>query len=106
MIARRRNTGSRPGHLKDDEAASFRGVARAKAAGRTGGFIKIIGDRTSGRLLGGHIIGPSAGELIHEIALGLLLEARTEDLARLIHVHPTLSEGLNAAAGGVHRPAS
>jgi len=84
----------------------FGGVARAKAAGTTRGLIKLVGDRTTGRLLGGHIIGPSAGELIHEIALGLLLGARTAELARMIHVHPTLSEGTNAAAGGMHRPAT
>lgn len=94
------------GHDVSVNVERFRGVARARAAGRTRGFIKIIGDRASGRLLGGHIIGPSAGELIHEIALGLVLGAATADLARMIHVHPTLSEGLNAAAGGVHRPAS
>ncbi|MDT8368990.1 MAG: mercuric reductase [Longimicrobiales bacterium] len=85
---------------------AFRGVARAKAAGTIAGLIKLVGDRDSGRLLGGHILGPSAGELIHEIALALMLEADAADLARMIHVHPTLSEGLNAAAGGVHRPAS
>ncbi|MDT8369728.1 MAG: dihydrolipoyl dehydrogenase [Longimicrobiales bacterium] len=83
----------------------FLGVARAKAAGTTRGLIKLVGDRQSGRLLGGHILGPSAGELIHEITLALMLEARAGDLARMIHVHPTLSEGINAAAGGVHRPA-
>ncbi len=83
----------------------FRGVARAKAAGTTRGLIKLVGDRDTGRLLGGHILGPSAGELIHEIALALTLEADAADLARMIHVHPTLSEGVNAAAGGVHRPA-
>lgn len=94
------------GHDVSANVERFRGVARAKAAGTTRGLIKIVGDRATGRLLGGHIIGPSAGELIHEIALGLLLGARTADLARMIHVHPTLSEGINAAAGGVHRPAS
>ncbi len=94
------------GHDVSVNVQDFRGVARAKAGGTTRGLIKIIGDRASGRLLGGHILGPSAGELIHEIVLALLLGARTNDLARMIHVHPTLSEGINAAAGGVHRPAS
>lgn len=95
----------RNGHEVLVTVQDFRGVARAKAAGRARGLIKLVGDRDSGRFLGGHILGPSAGELIHEIALALMLEARTADLARLIHVHPTLSEGINAAAGGVHRPA-
>ena len=84
----------------------FRGVARAKAAGTTKGLIKLIGDKGSGRFLGGHIMGPSAGELIHELTFALMLRAGAAELARMIHVHPTLSEGLNAAAGGVHRPAS
>lgn len=84
----------------------FRGVARAKAAGTTKGLIKLIGDRGSGQLLGGHILGPSAGELIHELTFALVLRADAAALASMIHVHPTLSEGLNAAAGGVHRPAS
>jgi dihydrolipoamide dehydrogenase len=84
----------------------FRGVARAKAAGTTRGLIKLVADRDSGRLLGGHILGPSAGELIHEITLALGHGLGAADIARMIHVHPTLSEGVNAAAGGVHRPAS
>lgn len=94
------------GHDVSVNVQDFRGVARARAAGTTRGFIKIVGDRATGRILGGHILGPSAGELIHEIALALVLEAGTADLARTIHVHPTLSEGVNAAAGGVHRPSS
>lgn len=83
----------------------FAGVARARATGETRGFIKLVADADSRRLLGGHILGPSAGELIHEIALAISLDATVEDVARTLHVHPTLSEGVNAAAGGVHRPA-
>lgn len=83
----------------------FSGVARARATGETHGFVKLVADRDTGRILGGHILGPSAGELIHEIALALVMEATVEDLGGAIHVHPTLSEGINAAAGGVHRPA-
>lgn len=82
----------------------FSGVARARATGETHGFIKLVADNDTGRLLGGHILGPSAGELIHEVALGLVMEATVQELGGAIHVHPTLSEGINAAAGGVHRP--
>lgn len=83
---------------------TFSGVARARATGETHGFIKLVADHDTGRLLGGHILGPSAGELIHEIALALVMGATVDDLGGAIHVHPTLSEGINAAAGGVHRP--
>lgn len=82
----------------------FSGVARARATGETHGFIKLVADNATGRLIGGHILGPSAGELIHEVALALCMEATVQDLGSAIHVHPTLSEGINAAAGGVHRP--
>jgi len=95
----------RLGHEISVSEQDFRGVARARAMGRTGGLIKLVADKSSGRLLGGHILGPSAGELIHEITLALVLGARARDLVRTLHVHPTLSEGINAAAGGVHRPA-
>ncbi|MGK7312342.1 MAG: dihydrolipoyl dehydrogenase [Candidatus Longimicrobiales bacterium M2_2A_002] len=83
----------------------FSGVARAWAMGETQGFIKLVAEADSKRLLGAHILGPSAGELIHELALGLVLDVTVDDVARTLHVHPTLAEGINAAAGGVHRPA-
>lgn len=57
------------------------------------------------RLLGAQIIGPHAGELIHELILALDLGASYERIGRSVHVHPTLAEGINSAAGGVHRPA-
>lgn len=83
----------------------FSAVARARAMGETRGIIKLVVDADSRRLLGAHILGPSAGELIHELALGLVLDVTVADVARTLHVHPTLAEGINAAAGGVHRPA-
>ncbi len=57
------------------------------------------------RLLGAQIIGPHAGELIHELILALDLGASYERIGRSLHVHLTLAEGINSAAGGVHRPA-
>jgi mercury(II) reductase len=83
----------------------FSGVARAMAMGEAQGFIKLVAEAGSKQLLGAHILGPSAGELIHELALGLVMEISVDDVARTLHVHPTLAEGVNAAAGGVHRPA-
>ncbi|MEX2465684.1 MAG: FAD-dependent oxidoreductase, partial [Gemmatimonadota bacterium] len=66
----------RLGHEVSVGVQDFRGVARARAMGRTRGLIKLVADKSSGRLLGGHIVGPSAGELIHEITLALVLGAR------------------------------
>ena len=67
--------------------------------------MKFIADATTDRILGCHIAGPDAGDLIHEavIAMAAGAGAGYTDIARAIHVHPTLSEGVNGAAGGVHR---
>lgn len=83
----------------------FSRVARAKAMDETDGFIKIVADEKTDRILGAQVIGPHAGELIHELALARDVGATYTQIARSLHVHPTLSEGVNAAAGGVHRPA-
>ncbi len=83
----------------------FTRVARAKAAGQTAGFVKIVADAETDRLLGAQIIGPHAGELIHELVVALDMGATYERIGRSLHVHPTLAEGVNSAAGGVHRPA-
>lgn len=83
----------------------FTRVARAKAAGQTAGFVKIVADAATDRLLGGHIVGLHAGELIHELVVALELGATYTQISRVLHVHPTLAEGVNSAAGGVHRPA-
>ncbi len=84
----------------------FSGVAKAKAIGETRGHITIIADASTDRILGGHIVGPDAGNLIHEIVVVMVAGATYSDLGRAIHVHPTLAEGVNSAAGGVHRPSS
>lgn len=83
----------------------FSRVARARAMGETAGFIKIVADAETDRLLGAQIIGPRGGELIHELVVALVLGATYDQIGRVLHVHPTLSEGINSAAGGVHRPA-
>jgi len=75
--------------------------ARAKAAAQTDGFIKILADAKTDRILGIHIFGPSASELIAEAVVAMEFDGSTEDLARTIHAHPTLSEAMHEAALGV-----
>ena len=74
------------------------GNARAKAAFAGEGFVKILADAETDRILGAHIIGPSAGELIHEVCVAMEFGAAAEDLARTCHAHPTLSEAVREAA--------
>lgn len=84
----------------------FAGVAKATAIGETRGFITFVADATSDRILGCHIVGPDAGNLVHEAVIAMVTDASYSDIGRAIHIHPTLAEGVNAAAGGVHRPSS
>ena len=74
---------------------------RAKANQTTDGFVKILADAKSDRLLGCAIIGPQAGELIHEVAVVMEFGGSAEDLARTCHAHPTLSEAVKEAAMAV-----
>ena len=71
---------------------------RALTAGETDGFVKIIRDKKYSELLGAHIVGPHATELIAEFVLGRHLEATTEEMDRAMHPHPTLSEAIAEAA--------
>jgi len=82
----------------------FAGVAKARAMGATAGFIQFVADADTDRLLGCHIVGPEAGNLIHEAVIAMTADVPYSAIGRAIHVHPTLAEGVNAAAGGVHRP--
>jgi pyruvate/2-oxoglutarate dehydrogenase complex dihydrolipoamide dehydrogenase (E3) component len=83
----------------------FTGVAKARAIGNTRGLIKFVVDAGTDRILGCHIAGPDAGNLVHEAVIAMNTHARYTDLAQAMHIHPTLAEGVNSAAGGVHRPA-
>ncbi|HET9489196.1 MAG TPA: dihydrolipoyl dehydrogenase [Methylomirabilota bacterium] len=65
---------------------------KAVALGETDGFVKVVADKATGELLGAHIIGPEATEMIHEFAVGRTLEATLEEIVHTIHAHPTLSE--------------
>lgn len=85
----------------------FMGNARAKTNFATEGFVKILADRNTDRILGAHIIGPAAGELIHEICVAMEFGASAEDLALTCHAHPTYSEAVREAAlacgdGAIH----
>lgn len=79
----------------------FRANGRAKALGSIDGRVKVLADKATDRLLGIHIIGPRAGDLIAECALAMEFGACAEDIARTCHTHPTLSEVVWEAALGV-----
>lgn len=76
----------------------FRGLGRAMALGKTEGIVKLVADAKTDELLGAHIIGPSASDLIAEAATAMALETTVEELAATIHAHPTLSESIMEAA--------
>ncbi len=76
----------------------FLANGRAKANQTTDGFVKVLADARTDRVLGCHIVGPMAGELIHEVAVLMEFGGSAEDLARTCHAHPTLSEAVKEAA--------
>ena len=85
----------------------FLGNGRAKANFAGDGFVKILADRETDRILGAHIIGPGAGDLIHEICVAMEFGAAAEDVAMTCHAHPTYSEAVREAAlacgtGAIH----
>ncbi|CUH78015.1 dihydrolipoyl dehydrogenase [Tropicibacter naphthalenivorans] len=86
---------------------SFMGNGRAKAVFAGDGFVKLLVDKETDRILGCHIIGPAAGDLIHEICVGMEFGASAEDIALTCHAHPTFSEAVREAAlacgdGAIH----
>lgn len=99
--------------LKDQNRAykvgkfSFMANARAKTVFQGEGFVKILADAETDRILGCHLLGPAAGELIHEICVAMEFGASAEDIARTCHAHPTFSEAVREAAlacndGAIH----
>ena len=76
----------------------FSANPRARSTGDTDGFVKLLADAGTGRLLGAHIIGPEAGVLIGEVAVAMEFGATAEDVARTCHAHPTLEEAVKEAA--------
>jgi len=81
----------------------FTANGRAKAMAATDGFVKVLADKATDRVLGVHIIGASAGEMIHEAAVLMEFGGSAEDLARTCHAHPTMSEAIKEAALAVDK---
>jgi len=76
----------------------FSANGRARALGSTDGFVKVLADAKTDRILGVHILGPNAGDLIAELGLAMEFGASAEDVARTCHAHPTLNEAVKEAA--------
>jgi dihydrolipoamide dehydrogenase len=81
----------------------FKANGRAHAMGEPHGLVKIISDAKTDRILGAHIIGPNASELIAELVVAMEFSASAEDIARTVHAHPTLSESIHEAALAVDK---
>ncbi len=83
----------------------FTASGKAVALGETDGFVKVVADKGTGEILGVHIVGPEATEMIHEFAVGRTLEATVEEIVHTIHAHPTLSEAaLEATLAALGHP--
>lgn len=80
----------------------YRGAGKSVAIGKTDGLVKLLTDPDTGEILGAHIAGANATELIHELLLAKTSELLPEDLVRMIHAHPTLAEAISEAARGVY----
>jgi dihydrolipoamide dehydrogenase len=72
----------------------YRGVGKAVAMGKPEGLLKLLVERETREILGAHLVGAEATELIHEILLAKTAELLPEDMAAMVHAHPTLSEGV------------
>jgi dihydrolipoamide dehydrogenase len=83
----------------------FRRLGRAHAMGEITGMVKVIADEATDKVLGVHICGAHAADLIHEGALAMKMGATAKDLGHMIHAHPTLAEALMEAAEDVHKMA-
>jgi len=97
--------------LKSDGAAyntgmfPFSALGRAMAQNETDGFVKIIADAETDRILGGSVIGPSAGDLVQQIVIAMEFGSSAEDLGMMVFSHPTLSEAVHEAALSVNNHA-
>jgi dihydrolipoamide dehydrogenase len=80
----------------------FMANGRARSMNMVDGFVKIIADAKTDKVLGAHIVGPEAGALIHEVAVLMEFGGSSEDLARTCHAHPTLNEAVKEAAMAAH----
>jgi len=84
---------------------SFRASARARCMDEVDGFVKILAHKDTDRILGVHIVGPRASDLIAEAVVAMEYKASSEDIARIIHAHPTLAEPMKEAAMDVEKRA-
>ncbi|ELZ21147.1 dihydrolipoamide dehydrogenase [Halosimplex carlsbadense 2-9-1] len=82
----------------------FADQGKPKALGETEGFVKLVTDAETDELLGAHVVGEQGAEIVHELVLAIELGATAEQIAETMHIHPTLPESINSAAGGVHKP--
>ena len=89
------------GHTVKTGVAYFEHSGRAKAIGETEGMLKFVADAETGELLGGHILGPRADDLIHQVVTAMHNRGTAKSLYRPIHIHPTLSEMVKDAAKGL-----
>ena len=80
----------------------FKALARARMAGETDGFVKVVAEKKYDEVLGVHIIGPRATELVAEAVMMLRMECTVEELVKTIHAHPTMSEAVGEAAHAAH----
>jgi dihydrolipoamide dehydrogenase len=80
----------------------FRSIARAHTMGDIAGIIKIVADADTDKVLGVHIIGPNASELVHQGSLAIKAGLRAQEVAGMVHAHPTLSEGIMEAMADVN----
>jgi dihydrolipoyl dehydrogenase len=81
----------------------FSGTGRARAMGEKEGFVKLISQAQSDRILGVHIIGPRAADMIAESGLAMEFSASSEDIARTMHGHPTFAEAFQEAAANIRK---
>lgn len=82
----------------------FADQGKPKALGETEGFVKLVTDADTDELLGAHVVGEQGAEIVHELVLAIELGATADQIAETMHIHPTLPESINSAAGGVHKP--
>jgi dihydrolipoamide dehydrogenase len=80
----------------------FRALGKAHAIGEIAGLVKIIADEATDLILGAHIIGPHASDMIHEAAAAMKAGMTAKELSHMIHAHPTLAEGIMEAAEDLH----
>lgn len=103
------SVGKTEDQLKEEGVAYKKGVfpfmasGRARATGETAGRVKLLADKETDRVLGVHILGPNAGEMIHEAVAAIQFGASSEDIARTCHAHPTYSEAIHEAALAVEK---